>query len=173
MPVNGYGLVYPDTGAQVDVPADMLALANSVGPYLNMRFTNATARDALLTAPVEGMVAWLQDINQWTYYDGSAWRLQAPFAMAGVSVTLTSAPAVGSLTQAFTWPAGRFTQAPLTVITNVGGTGSSSFVVQLNSPATTSGGTVLISHKDAGSTSTVTMTVHILGIQMLSSAAAG
>lgn len=170
---NAYGFTIQQGADPADGVSAISALASSIGPYTNMRFSSAAARDALLTAPVAGMSAYLTDIDQWVCYDGAAWRPLAPFATALVSVTLTSGVAVGSLTQAFTWPAGRFTQAPMTVITNVGGSGSSSFIAQMNAAATTTGGTILISHKDGGSTSTVTMTVHVMGIQMSGTAAAG
>jgi hypothetical protein len=36
-------------------------------------FTNATARDAAITAPAEGQFAFTKDNNSLWYYDGSAW----------------------------------------------------------------------------------------------------
>jgi len=39
-----------------------------------MVFATATARDTDLTAPLEGMIVWLQDSNKFVYYNGSgAW----------------------------------------------------------------------------------------------------
>lgn len=38
-----------------------------------MVFATASARDAALTAPVEGMLVWLQDSDKFVYYSGSAW----------------------------------------------------------------------------------------------------
>jgi hypothetical protein len=38
-----------------------------------MVFTNASARSAALTAPVEGMLTWREDGNIYEYYDGSTW----------------------------------------------------------------------------------------------------
>ncbi len=38
-----------------------------------MVFANATARDTDLTAPLEGMIVWLQDVNKFVYYNGAAW----------------------------------------------------------------------------------------------------
>lgn len=38
-----------------------------------MVFSNSTARAAALTAPVEGMLTWLQDVNRYENYNGSAW----------------------------------------------------------------------------------------------------
>jgi hypothetical protein len=38
-----------------------------------MVFSSSTTRAAALTAPVEGMLTWLQDVNRYQFYDGSAW----------------------------------------------------------------------------------------------------
>lgn len=38
-----------------------------------MVFASTTARDADLTAPLEGMIVWLQDSNKFVYYTGTAW----------------------------------------------------------------------------------------------------
>jgi hypothetical protein len=38
-----------------------------------MVFSNSTARAAALTAPLEGMLTWLQDVNRYESYNGSAW----------------------------------------------------------------------------------------------------
>ena len=38
-----------------------------------MVFASATARNTALTAPTEGMFAYLADTNGLTYYDGAAW----------------------------------------------------------------------------------------------------
>lgn len=36
-------------------------------------FANAAARDSAITSPIEGMLAYLQDVDLVTYYNGSAW----------------------------------------------------------------------------------------------------
>ncbi|WP_405964857.1 hypothetical protein OG713_34980 [Streptomyces sp. NBC_00723] len=67
--------------ALTDAPnAETLArnIANAIVQRSVMRFASASARSAALTgatAPVEGMVSWLQDVNGLYYYDGSAWQL--------------------------------------------------------------------------------------------------
>ncbi|MFF9175990.1 hypothetical protein [Streptomyces sp. NPDC014793] len=48
-------------------------IANALAQRGVMRFSSASARGATLTAPVEGMLTWLQDINRLDLYDGSAW----------------------------------------------------------------------------------------------------
>ncbi len=51
--------------------------ASEVNTYLMnqsvMVFADATARDAALTSPTEGMLVWLQDSNKFVYRGQSAW----------------------------------------------------------------------------------------------------
>jgi hypothetical protein len=54
-----------------------------------MVFSNSTARTAALTAPVEGMLTWLQDTNLYEYYNGSAWAALIP-ASSSSGLTLIS-----------------------------------------------------------------------------------
>lgn len=52
-------------------------LGNAIAPKSVMRFASAAARSAVLTgaaAPVEGMVAYLQDVDTAYLYDGTTWR---------------------------------------------------------------------------------------------------
>ena len=56
-----------------DIPKAITDLAAGVIPRSVMRFASASARGATLTAPVEGMPTWLQDVNRLEVYDGSAW----------------------------------------------------------------------------------------------------
>jgi hypothetical protein len=37
-------------------------------------FTNAAARTSAISAPVEGMVAYLADVNRYEFYNGAAWQ---------------------------------------------------------------------------------------------------
>jgi len=64
------------SGFKTFASAEVLTAAN-VNNYLMeqavMSFADATARDAALTSPEEGMVAYLQDVNSVTVYSGSAW----------------------------------------------------------------------------------------------------
>lgn len=95
-----------------------------------------------------------------------------PFATACVTATVAGSGAA-TYTQAFTWPASRFTVPPLAVITNNGGVGSSSFYAQMNAAATTSGGTVLVIQRDLAVTTLTAMIVHIVGLQMTAGSATG
>jgi hypothetical protein len=38
-----------------------------------MVFSNSTARASAITSPNEGMLSWLEDVNRFQYYSGSAW----------------------------------------------------------------------------------------------------
>jgi hypothetical protein len=38
-----------------------------------MVFSNAAARTAAITAPLEGMLTWLEDVNRYESYNGTAW----------------------------------------------------------------------------------------------------
>jgi hypothetical protein len=48
-------------------------LRDGLTPRSVMRFANATTRDATITAPVAGMLAYLTDVHTWTGYDGAGW----------------------------------------------------------------------------------------------------
>lgn len=48
-------------------------LRDGLTPRSNMRFANATTRDATITAPVAGMIAFLADVHVWTGFDGTSW----------------------------------------------------------------------------------------------------
>jgi Ca2+-binding RTX toxin-like protein len=38
-----------------------------------MTFASSTARASAITTPNEGMLTWLEDVNKYQYYTGSAW----------------------------------------------------------------------------------------------------
>lgn len=38
-----------------------------------MVFSNSTARSAAITSPLEGMLTWLEDVNRYEFYNGTAW----------------------------------------------------------------------------------------------------
>jgi hypothetical protein len=86
-----------------DAPnAETLArnLADAIAPRTVMRFASASARTAALTgatAPVEGMVTWLQDTNLLYVYDGSAWQVQSSYEL----MAWTNLSSLGSFSGAF------------------------------------------------------------------------
>ncbi|MFJ7417999.1 hypothetical protein ACIQXD_05220 [Streptomyces uncialis] len=65
-------------------------IANALAQRGVMRFASASARGATITAPVEGMLAWLRDVDLLTLWDGSAWTVVATGAKSWTTVGLTS-----------------------------------------------------------------------------------
>jgi hypothetical protein len=63
-----------------------------------MVFSNAAARTAAITVPLEGMLTWLEDVNAYQFYNGTAWVSAAVGTGAGlvhiVSQTVTSATSI-------------------------------------------------------------------------------
>lgn len=53
-------------------------IANGIAARSVMRFASASARGATLTAPVDGMATWLQDVDRLDVYNGSAWVTPEP-----------------------------------------------------------------------------------------------
>jgi len=78
-----------------DFQINEILTAANVNTYLMdqtiMTFADATARDAALTSPSEGMFAYLSGTNLLTFYDGAAWQ---EFTSGGGGVTVSAtAPA--------------------------------------------------------------------------------
>ncbi|MCX4816783.1 hypothetical protein OG601_47545 [Streptomyces sp. NBC_01239] len=64
-----------------DAPnAELLAknIANGIAQRSVMRFASSSARSATLTAPVDGMATWLQDVDRLEVYTGSGWVTPQP-----------------------------------------------------------------------------------------------
>ncbi|MFJ4808482.1 hypothetical protein [Streptomyces longwoodensis] len=80
----GQGIV---VASLTDAPnAEVLArnIADGIAQRSVLRFASAAARAAALTgatAPVEGMVSWLQDVDQLQVYNGSSWAAQPTLIM--------------------------------------------------------------------------------------------
>ncbi|MFM9703583.1 hypothetical protein [Streptomyces galilaeus] len=89
--------------ALTDAPnAETLAknIANALAQRSIMRFASASARSAALTgptAPVEGMVSWLQDTNLQYVYDGTAWKVQSSYEL----MAWTNLSTIGSFSGGF------------------------------------------------------------------------
>lgn len=101
-----------------------------------------------------------------------ALKATQPFATATVPITVSGS---GSSTYslAFTWPVGRFTVGPATVVSNEGGTGSSAFYIQCTGQPSTVGGTVIAIQHDGLTATLVALVTHIFGVQMTSGSATG
>jgi hypothetical protein len=60
-------------------------------------FSSSATRAAAITAPLEGMLTWLEDVNRYEYYSGSAWT---PLGSPGLE--LIKAQAIGTAVSSFT-----------------------------------------------------------------------
>jgi hypothetical protein len=146
-----------------DVPnAEVLAknIANALAGRSVMRFTSASARTAALTgpsAPVEGMVSSLGDTDMLYRYNGSAWRLVAPFQQTGLStVSFTNKE---SFTVDITFPIA-YSTAPR-VFTNIAaGAGSTARWGSRAIEVTTSGFSLFLFSGDADTVSWSAIPVH-------------
>ena len=69
-----------------------------------MVFSNSTTRAAALTAPVEGMLTWLEDINKYENYNGTAWVPLGGGILQVQSVTKTDTFVSGSVSTATSTP---------------------------------------------------------------------
>jgi hypothetical protein len=56
--------------------------ASDINTYLMdqtvMTFASSTARTSAIATPAEGMLTWLEDVNKYQYYTGSAWADLVP-----------------------------------------------------------------------------------------------
>lgn len=92
MPTDSYGQGVPYLGRDETPNMETLGqgLAEALTELSNMRFASATERDSFLTSPVEGMEAWLEDVNHKTVYDGSSWTVVATSAATWTTLSLAS-----------------------------------------------------------------------------------
>ncbi|WP_394436308.1 hypothetical protein [Streptomyces sp. SGAir0957] len=86
----GQGISLASLTDAPDIPKAISDLATGLIPRGIMRFASASARGATITSPVEGMAAWLQDVDLLTVYDGSAWVVVGSGTKAWTTVSLAS-----------------------------------------------------------------------------------
>lgn len=67
------GIPYPLTGEAPDVVAEIAAFSAAVDSKTVPRFANASARNAAITSPVAGQLAYLINEAMMTEYDGTSW----------------------------------------------------------------------------------------------------
>lgn len=90
MPTTPGGAPYPSLSDAPNGPGAIQALAVWLDSRVLLRFDDATARDAAITAPVIGMRAWLTS-GGLTQYNGSSWQSLAPIVQnADTQITSTS-----------------------------------------------------------------------------------
>lgn len=95
------------SGFRTFASGEVLTAAN-VNNYLMeqavMSFADSTARDAAVTSPEEGMIAYLQDVDTFTAYNGSSWAVAVNLNENGETwssytptwTTTGTAPAIGN-----------------------------------------------------------------------------
>lgn len=86
----GQGVPYLEYTDAPDLKVLGEGIVDGLTPLSNMSFASATARDATITTPVEGMEAWLRDVNYKTIYDGTAWTVVATGTSAWTTLSLAS-----------------------------------------------------------------------------------
>lgn len=69
----GQGIPYLDYTDKPDLYLMGKGIVDGLTPQSVMRFANAATRDATITSPAAGMVAWLTDIKALVVYDGTSW----------------------------------------------------------------------------------------------------
>ncbi|MFE7566874.1 hypothetical protein ACFU76_07900 [Streptomyces sp. NPDC057539] len=79
-------LPYPQPTDPADLPAHLKGLAEATDGRTVLRFADAAARDAKVTAPVAGMIAWIGTPGRMMYYTGSAWVPVAPVPVFKVNL---------------------------------------------------------------------------------------
>lgn len=144
--------------------------ATDVNTYLMqqtvMVFADATARDAAIPSPAEGMIVYLKDSDRTFTYSTispAGWRPNSPFTMEASNTD------AGTGTVTVTFTANRFTQAPVVTATVVSST-SGATSVTMGSP-TTSGVTLYV--WSGTSAAAVSRTVHWTAVQATSGNAKG
>ncbi|MFJ9740805.1 hypothetical protein [Streptomyces sp. NPDC101166] len=100
----GQGISVADLSQQPNAETLAKNIANGLAARSVLRYASGSARTAALTgatAPAEGMVTWLQDVNRLYVYDGSTWvelgrALNTEFVDDPTSRTVTSTSFVNS-----------------------------------------------------------------------------
>ncbi|MFF3750106.1 hypothetical protein ACFYYH_06530 [Streptomyces sp. NPDC002018] len=71
-------LPYPQAADAANVPLHIQSLAEAVDGRTVLRFADAAARDAKVTAPVAGMLVWLTSPGRYVHYTGGQWQPVVP-----------------------------------------------------------------------------------------------
>jgi len=152
-----------------------------------MVFASAAARNTALTAPTEGMVVYLSDVNNFEVYDGASWLAfagantsypnQSSITSGGYTrpVPFAMAVATGSITGNGTinFPANRFSATPLVIATGSSSTTTRTSVTTGTITLASGIYSVPVYVWSGAVASTTACTVTIQGIQMTSAASAG
>ncbi|MFI0261848.1 hypothetical protein ACH4OW_22745 [Streptomyces sp. NPDC017056] len=71
-------LPYPQPADLADIPVHLQSLAEAVDGRTVLRFADAATRDARVTSPVAGMVAWLDNPGRLFHYAAGHWSQVTP-----------------------------------------------------------------------------------------------
>ncbi|WP_051789781.1 hypothetical protein [Streptomyces sp. NRRL S-1022] len=94
-PLNA--LPYPQPADPANLPLHLQSLAEGIDGRTVLRYATAADRDAAVTVPAAGMVAWLTTPGTLSYYTGSAWiALGAWNTYTPAWTATTTAPAIGN-----------------------------------------------------------------------------
>jgi len=153
--------------------ANSVLSAADVQNYLQdqavMVFAGTAARGSALGAGTvsEGMISYVTDRNQIQHYDGSNW-LPLPYAIAVGTASATTG-AINSETQISvnaTFPAGRFTVAPVLTAWTTGGR-------YICFPSTVAAGSATIGVRNVSTGTGGDETVYWMAVQMTAGTAVG
>ncbi|MDX2934648.1 hypothetical protein Sipo8835_46280 [Streptomyces ipomoeae] len=95
------GLPYPQSTDIANLPLHLQSLAEGVDGRTVLRYSTAADRDAAITTPATGMVAWLTAPGTLSYYTGSEWVAMGvwnTYTPAWTAETTNPAIGNGSLT---------------------------------------------------------------------------
>ncbi|MDX2759325.1 hypothetical protein PV367_10715 [Streptomyces europaeiscabiei] len=91
------GLPYPQPTDIANLPLHLQGLAEGIDGRTVLRYATATDRDAAITTPVAGMVAWLSTPGTLSYHTGSAWVAMGAWNTYTPTWTAeTTNPAIGN-----------------------------------------------------------------------------
>ncbi|MEV7285465.1 hypothetical protein AB0O01_13000 [Streptomyces sp. NPDC093252] len=93
-PLNG--LPYPQPSDTADLPLHLQSLATGIDSRTVLRYPNAADRDAAVTTPVAGMVAWLSTPGTLSYHTGTQWIALGAWSTYSPAWTATTTnPSIG------------------------------------------------------------------------------
>ncbi|QFQ97807.1 hypothetical protein F9278_18030 [Streptomyces phaeolivaceus] len=91
------GLPYPQPTDTANLPLHLQSLAEGIDGRTVLRYATAAERDATITTPATGMVAWLTSPGTLSYYTGSAWVAMGAWnTYTPVWTAETTNPAIGN-----------------------------------------------------------------------------
>lgn len=185
-PTTNQGIPVPDPTDADNVPYAISQAVATIEPRLVMRFTTATARDTILTAPVEGMTAYLSTPDLLTVYAAGAWRsvpipmgggdvAGAPYAVASGQITVsgTAVASTGNVSTAVTFPTSRFSVAPRVIVGISNSVSGSTTIVPRAASITSTGCSILAVNAGASAATWTALTIDWYAVQMTNAAASG